>query len=292
VRLTVARTADPAPGIREITLVSPDGARLPAAPPGAHVVVECGEARNAYSLVGTDPYVLAVRAQGAGSRWLHRLAAGDRVEVSAPRSTFAPVRTARRHLLVAGGIGVTPLLAHAREAVRWGREVRMVYVHRAGAYAAELRALLGDRLREPGRAGLDAALELRDQPLGTHLAVCGPVGLMDHVVAAAERAGWPRERVHLERFAPEALEPGRPFTARLRDREVPVPAGQSLLAALEAAGVPVPNQCRQGVCGECRLPVRAGRALHRDEFLAPDEHGTAIMPCVSRAESDVLELDL
>lgn len=292
-RLVVAHTADPAPGVRELTLVAADGSRPQAAPPGGHVVVHCGERRNAYSLVGTDPYVVAVRAQGEGSAWMHRLRPGDPVEVDGPRSTFAPVRTARRHLLVAGGIGVTPLLAHAREAVRWGQDVRMVYVHRGGAYAADLRALLGDRLREPGRADLERACALTAQPLGTHLYVCGPTGLMDRVVAAAGAAGWPRERVHLERFAPAEPDPGTPFTARLRGgREVAVPAGTTLLDALAAAGVAVPSQCRQGVCGECRLPVRAGVPRHRDEYLADDERACAIMPCVSRAESPVLEIDL
>jgi dimethylamine monooxygenase subunit B len=287
--LVVARNREIAAGVREISLT---GARLPAAPPGAHVVVTCGEARNAYSLVGTDPYVVAVRRQGAGSAWMHRLAPGDRVEASTPRSTFPPVRTARRHLLVAGGIGVTPLLSHAREAVRWGRDVRMVYVHRHGAYASDLRRLLGVRLREPTRTGLDEAIALTDQPLGTHLYVCGPAGLMEHVVGAAAAAGWPGARVHLERFA-AAGDPGLPFTARLRrsGRDLAVPAGTSLLSALETAGLPVSSQCRQGVCGECRLPLLAGRALHRDLYLDPDERGAAIMPCVSRAES-LVELDL
>ncbi|WP_246394282.1 PDR/VanB family oxidoreductase, partial [Pseudonocardia pini] len=237
------------------------------------------------------------RPDGAGgSAWMHRLVVGDRVEVGLPRSTFAPVRTARRHLLVAGGIGVTPLLAHAREALRWGQDVRMLYVHRAGAYAAELTALLGDRLREAGRAELADLLPalLADQPLGTHLYACGPVGLMDRVVAAAAAAGWPADRVHLERFAPEELDPGVPFTARLArsGRDLAVPAGTSLLAALEGAGIAVPNQCRQGVCGECRVPVLAGRPLHRDEFLGPEERAAAVMPCVSRAETETLEIDL
>ncbi|SDE54040.1 PDR/VanB family oxidoreductase [Pseudonocardia oroxyli] len=290
--LVVSRTADPAPGIRELTLADPRGGPPPAAPPGAHVVLTCGDRRNAYSLVDTDPYVVAVRRQGAGSSWLHRLAPGDRVEVSGPRSTFAPVRTARRHLLVAGGIGVTPLLSHAREAVRWGQDVRMVYVHRRGAYAAELRALLGDRLREAGRADLERALDLTDQPLGTHLYVCGPPGLQDRVVDAAARAGWPGARIHRERFT-AAPEPGVAFTARLRrtGRDLAVPEGTTLLGALEAAGLAVPSQCRQGVCGECRLPLLGGRPLHRDHYLAPEERAAAIMPCVSRAET-LVELDL
>jgi ferredoxin-NADP reductase len=301
--LVVRRTAVPAPGIREITFARPDGDLLPAYPAGGHVVVSCGRRRNAYSLTGPGArpreYTLAVLLRpegGGGSAWMHRLVVGDRVEVSLPRSTFPPVRTARRHLLVAAGIGVTPLLAHAREALRWGQDLRMLYVHRSGAYAAELATLLGDRLRQAGRAELADLLPelLTDQPLGTHLYVCGPVGLMDRVVTAAAAAGWPAQRIHLERFAPEELDPGAPFTARLvrSGRDLAVPSGTSLLAALEGAGISVPNQCRQGVCGECRVPLPAGRPLHRDEFLGPDERAAAVMPCVSRAETETLEIDL
>lgn len=305
--LVVGHSAEIAPGIRELSFSRTDGGVLPAHPAGSHVVVECGAGRrNAYSLTnpGADPreYRIAVlhRADGAGgSSHMHTLRAGDTVTVSRPRSAFAPVGTARRHLLVAGGIGITPLLAHARDAVRWGRDVELIYVHRPGseAFSDELAWLLGDRLAETtdedefGRL-LDKALT--GQPIGTHLYVCGPGPLMDRVLAEAAAAGWPPDRLHLERFVPAALDPGREFVARLArsGRDVVVPSGRSLLDALLEAGVSVPNMCRHGVCGECKVPVLAGRPLHRDEYLTEAERSTAVMCCVSRSETETLEIGL
>jgi ferredoxin-NADP reductase len=295
--------------IRSLRLSRPDGGLLPPYVPGSHLVVECGAGRrNAYSLTGSgaasDEYRISVlhKPDGrGGSGWMHRLSIGDRVKVWAPRSAFAPVATARRHLLVAGGIGVTPLLSHARAAVEWGRPFTLLYGYRpgAGAHLDELRELCGDRLCElPGRGRLVGALrrELRRQPLGTHAYVCGPGGLIDAVCEMARDAGWPRERVHVERFSAEDLDPGAPFTARLArsGRAIEVPAGVSLLDALERAGVEVPNMCRQGVCGECRVGVRAGRPEHRDLYLSDAERaaGDSMMCCVSRGRDEELELDL
>ncbi|TQS42124.1 PDR/VanB family oxidoreductase [Cryptosporangium phraense] len=299
--LVVRRSTEIVPGIREIEFRAPDGRPLPPHPPGSHLVLDCGPVGNAYSLTNTgfDTYSIAVLRRGEGSAYLHGLRPGDRVAASTPRCEFAPVSTARKHLLIAGGIGITPVLAHVRDAERWHRDVELLYVHRpgAGAFADELAARLGPRLRRfPDRnafgAGLAAAL--RDQPLGTHLYVCGPGGLLDRVLRDAAAAGWLPPRLHLERFVAAELDPGREFVARLArsDRDVVVPSGTSLLDALRGAGVDVPNLCRRGICGECRVPVLAGSPLHRDEYLADDERRSAVMCCVSRAETDTLELDL
>lgn len=291
--LVVRRSVEIAEGIREIALGYPDRRPLPDHPAGSHLIV----GRNAYSLTnpGRSPaeYVIAVLKKFHGSAALHRLRPPDQVTVTRPRSAFAPVRTARRHLLIAGGIGVTPLLAHAREARWWGRDVAMLYVHRAGRgiFADELEGLLGDRLvRTTSRAAFGRLLAdaLVSQPLGTHLYVCGPESLTAQVYGAA--SGWPPERLHAERFVPVRPPPGRPFVARLARRglDVRVPAGTSLLDALQAAGVSVPNMCRQGVCGECEVPVLGGRPAHWGDY--PTEGG--VLCCVSRGESDTLVLDL
>jgi len=306
--LVVRRSTEICPDVRELAFALPGGGPLPPHPPGSHVIVECGASHNAYSLTnpGSAPqeYSIAVLRRPAGSGGslrMHGYRPGDEVTLSLPRSAFAPVSTARRHLLVAGGIGITPMLAHARDAVRWGRDVELLYVHRpeAGAYAEVLAGLLGDRLRRTTDAYDFTRLlqkALVSQPLGTHLYVCGPPALTDDVFGRAAAVGWPPERLHLERFTPVELEPGLPFTARLArsGHEVAVPSGTSLLDALLAAGTAVPNMCRQGVCGECRIPVRAGRPLHRDEYLTEDERaaGTSVMACVSRCENDTLEVDL
>jgi ferredoxin-NADP reductase len=306
--LEVAAAEEAAPGVRSVTLRRPDGGRLPAFAPGSHLVLTCGGRRNAYSLTGDGSagaeYRVSVllRPDGAGgSAFVHRLQVGDVVEAAGPRSAFAPVSTARRHLLVAGGIGITPMLSHARAAVRWGRPFQLLYGHRpgAGAHLVELRDLCGDALADHDSTPrlLDAvAAALADQPLGTHVYVCGPAPLIAFVQDTAAALGWPAQRVHAERFAAADLDPGEPFVARLRrsGRDVAVPAGVSLLSALEDAGVPVPSMCRQGVCGECRVPVTAGRPQHRDLYLSAAERdaGDAVMCCVSRSTDDEMELDL
>ncbi|MGY1722631.1 PDR/VanB family oxidoreductase [Blastococcus sp. SYSU DS0533] len=306
--LRVTGVREAAPGIRTVELASADGAALPAFPPGSHLVLHCGERRNAYSLTGAgiapESYSISVLLcpdGSGGSRWVHDLVVGDVVAADGPRSAFAPVATARHHLLVAGGIGITPLLSHARAAARWNRDFTLLYGYRpgAGAHLDELRELCGPRLEEhPDVAGFVARIEaaLASAPLGIHLYACGPAALLDTVLSAAERLGWPEARVHTERFSAAALDPGDPFEVTLArsGRRVAVPSGVSLLEALEDSGVPVPNLCRQGVCGECRVPVLSGLPLHRDLFLTQAEKAAAdsVMCCVSRSTGPALELDL
>jgi ferredoxin-NADP reductase len=303
----VVRAVEPVgEGVRAFVLGLPDGGALPPFVPGSHLVVHCGEGRrNAYSLTGSGAVAEAYRisvlrlSDCAGSGWMHRLSVGDVVMADGPRSAFPPVATARHHLLIAGGIGVTPLLSHARAAIEWGRSFTLLYAHRSGAHADELRELCGERLQEfSGRDKFAVALReaLECQPLGTHAYVCGPSGLIDTVCELAGDAGWPEQRVHVERFSADDLEPGRPFTARLARSgiDVEVPSGVSLLEALERADIQVPNMCRQGVCGECRVGVRSGRPEHRDLYLSEAERapGDAMMCCVSRALDGKVEVEL
>jgi ferredoxin-NADP reductase len=307
--LRVTRANAVAPDVRQLVLTSIDGSTLPPFTPGSHIAVECGEGRrNSYSLTGPtiepDHYAISVRLDPegrGGSRWLHNVAVGQMISVGPPRSDFAPVLNARHHMLIAGGIGITPILSHVRAAVTWGRSFELHYAvrHDRAAHIAELRELCGDRMTVyPGRERLRGALDpaLRDQPLGTHLYTCGPASMIDEVADRAAVAGWPTERMHTERFRAADLAPGAPYAAKLARSGmlVPVAPGVTLLDALLAKGVTVANMCRQGVCGECRLPVRGGRIEHRDHFLSDDERktGDAIMACVSRAVGDHLELDL
>ncbi len=301
---------------RELRLV-PDGGRpLPVFSPGSHIVVHVpGDRvhRNAYSLAcapwGTDAYRIVVRriADGrGGSRALHdRVDVGDRLEIEPPRNLFAPVTSARRHLLIAGGIGITPFVSYAHQLSAAGIPFALHYAVRDRAAIP----LLGELERLcPGPDGLAvhvdsdgssllAALEqvLDRQPLGTHVSTCGPAPMMDAVIRAARRHGWPPSRVHLERFRLD-LGPAEPFAVRLgrSGRELRVAADESLLESLENAGVEVQYLCRQGVCGECRTGVLAGVPDHRDVYLTAAERAAnaAIMPCVSRCASGPLVLDL
>lgn len=307
--LVVAGVMPLAEDIRQLTLTARDGARLPPYPPGAHLGLRWGPGRlNSYSLTGDGQapaaYTLSVLRtpdSGGGSAWVHALRPGDPVDAIAPRAAFPVAATARRHLMVAGGIGITPLLAHARWHVRWGADFVLYYSFQpgCGAHLTDLRELCGDRLRVyAGRDALWADLgpALARQPLGTQLYVCGPPSMIDAVAAEARRLHWAETRIRCEAFAVPADRPRAPFLATLATdgRSVAVSAGETLLEALERAGVPVPSLCRGGVCGECRTPVTAGRVDHRDLVLseAEKESGGWIMPCVSRAAGDEVELSL
>lgn len=309
--LVVTAVDDSVRGIRSVSLAHPSGTSLPGFTPGSHLVVECRTdsttIANAYSLTG-DPIapatyeisVLAVPGGSGGSRWIHDLAVGDSVRVHSPRSAFAPVLAATRHIFVAGGIGITPIVSHLRSAALWGRDVEVLYASREAqaAHVGDVVELAGDRARiftDRHAFMADLHATLSDQPVGTHLYTCGPAGFMDVVVEAAFSRGWPPSRVHLERFGIDALDAGEPFDVVLTaGRTISVASGVSLLDALEAEGLEVPNMCRQGVCGECRVPVGAGTPLHRDLFLSEAEKaaGDTLMACVSRADGDRLEIEL
>jgi len=326
-RLMVVEVRDLTPEVRHVVLVDPHGTALTPHEPGAHLVVTTTPGglaggttkRNAYSLTGDGvvprQYAISVLRKDAptgsgdesgGSVWMHGLGVGDVIEVEGPRSSFAPRHDQRHCLLVAGGIGVTPVLSHARAAARWGGSVEVLYSYRPGhaAHLDDLRALAetpGVSLREAVTVDETLALlrdRLADQPLGTHAYACGPPALLEAYLVAGRAVGWIDERLHLERFSAPALDPGSPFSALIvsSGRRVDVAPGTSLLAALHDAGVVVPSLCRQGVCGECVVPVRSGELEHRDLVLSDVERraGDRMLSCVSRGARSgaLIEVDL
>ena len=239
---------------------------------------------------------------GGGSRRLHEVAVGDVLAIERPRNLFPVPSRARHLLLVAGGVGITPFVSWAHQLHTDGRSFELLYAGRGEGDARifeELRHLAPDSIRSfPDRAALmDSVRESTGrQPLGCHLAACGPSAMMAAVVEVAEADGWPAERLHLERFAAEtgAMEPFRVVLGR-DGRQLDVPADRTLLEALEEAEVEVPYQCRHGVCGECLTGVLEGAPDHRDVFLTTEEREEAdrILPCVSRCQAGgTLVLDL
>lgn len=309
-RELVVLSAEPiAPGVTHFVLADPAGRVLTSYEPGSHLIIQAGAQRNAYSLVGDGinpkTYGISVlrHQTGGGSEWLHaNMEVGSRVLVEGPRSMFSPDLAAKKLLLVAAGIGVTPVLSHARAAARWGKPCEVVYIYRSGAAAhlEELRSLATEGAVELHEAqGREAGQELLQerllhQPWGTHAYACGPAEMLDTYRTLALQSGWPKERVHLERFEAPRQEPGNPFTAKVAStgRTLTVDAGVSLLEVLLAAGHEVPNLCRQGVCGECRISVRAGKVEHRDHVLTEQEKssGTVMLCCVSRGQEIEVEL--
>jgi dimethylamine monooxygenase subunit B len=299
--------------IKRFRFVRRDGGTLPAFSGGAHVVVEMddhGTRRlNPYSLM-SDPndgsgYEISVRRDDAGrggSLYLHRhVVAGMEMVISHPVNLFALDTRARKHLMIAGGIGITPFLAQIAQLGHLGGRFELHYAARSkalGAYMDRLMAAHADRVHcyfdEQGQV-IDLARVLATQPIGTHLYVCGPKGMINWVLSTAESMGWPKAALHHEEFLAPGT--GLPFEVQLvaSGKTITIGTAQSLLEAMEAAGVDAPYLCRGGACGQCETAVVAsdGTILHRDHWLTDEEKaaGAKIMPCVSRFEGKLLVLD-
>lgn len=311
-RLLVDAVRDDAPDVKVFDLVAADGRALPRAAAGAHVEVHLPAGpRRQYSLCnGPDDrraYTIAVRlaAQSrGGSRTMHGLKPGQELLVSRPRNHFPIVRGTRQAVLVAAGIGITPMLSMARHLAARGRPFTLNYFGRdreSMPLLDQLQAEFGDQLRIHaglGRTAIPAALTalLAQRRRGTHLYACGPDAFMTAVEDAAAAAGWPGPAVHRENFAaPSAAGERQPFDVMLgrSGRSISVGEGETLLEALATAGIPTASSCEQGTCGECALRVHGGAIDHRDCFLSDADRarGDVMLACVSRARDGALVLD-
>jgi ferredoxin-NADP reductase len=303
--------------------VHPAGRALPAYQAGAHIDVYLpGGYMRPYSLArapaegAATRYVIGVKrelASRGGSAALHeRVRLGDLLAIGTPRNTF-PLRAESAHVwLLAGGIGLTPLLAMAQERARAGRPYTLAVFARSRAqlaFADDLAALGSavqlhfDDPAAPEKLDL-AALLSRPQP-DHDVYLCGPAGFMRAALDAAALAGWPEERLHLEYFAPPDgaadAGSGEPFVLELAGRgiEVAVAADQSAVDALHDLGIDVPTSCEQGVCGTCVVgwhapPDRrdAGAPEHRDHCLSASERHHKVALCCSRAQAGRLVIEL
>jgi ferredoxin-NADP reductase len=314
IAVRVTEIAEVTPLVKRFRLERPDGMALPRFSGGAHVVIDMqhdGHShRNAYSLMSppqeTACYMVSVRrdADGrGGSRYLHdHLTAGMDLEISHPVNLFPLAKRATKHLFIAGGIGITPFLAMMTELGTASAPFALHYAARSRALAAfgpDLAQRYGSRVHlyhseEGARIALTPLLS--HQPLGTHLYVCGPAGMIDAVLASARALGWPEAQLHREHFlAPPS---GEAYSVELACSGKTIDVGplQSMLEAIEAAGVDAPYLCRGGACGQCETRVLhlEGALLHADHFLSEAEKasGTKIMPCVSRFAGQRLVLDL
>lgn len=299
--------------ITRFRFVSRDGSDLPAFSGGAHTVVEMddnGTRRlNPYSLMSSpldrSGYEISVRRDDAGrggSLFMHRhVRPGIEMVISYPVNLFALDNRARKHLMIAGGIGITPFVAQIAQLSAFGGRFELHYSARSkalGAYMDRLTAAHPGQVHcyfdEQGQQ-IDLGRLLSMQPIGTHLYVCGPKGMINWVLTTAEAMGWPRLALHDEEFIAPGT--GKPFTVELAasGKTITVGTTQSLLEAMEAAGVDAPYLCRGGACGQCETIIHKcnGTILHRDHWLTPEEHaeGQKIMPCVSRFEGKTLVID-
>jgi ferredoxin-NADP reductase len=299
------------PAIKAFVLRPANGGHLPPFAPGAHLSVQVAHSngQRAYSLVrphdGSGSYEIAVlhEPQGTGgSAWMHGLAPGAVLAAQAPRNDFALHEGGLPPLLMAGGIGITPLLCMARSLAAEGQPFDFFYATRseeATAYLDDVRALGGTVVHDGGEParGLDLRALLAAPKSGRHLHVCGPRGMVQAVVDTARAQGWPDDHVHFELFAGALARAGdAAFEVRtLRSgKTLTVPPGQSLLDVLIAAGLDPLYDCRQGDCGVCAVDVVDGVPDHRDHNLSPREKagGKTLCTCVSRALTPQLVLDI
>lgn len=298
-------------------LSRPDLSALPPFEAGAHVEVCLGNGLvRHYSLCNSpaerDRYVLGVLKASpsrGGSLAMTALNVGDVVQVGAPRNLFQLDDQASHCVLIAGGIGVTPILAMARQLHLQGRSFELHYLARSRRTAAFVREIEGAPFAHRVTFHFESELGARsdlEQLVGkpgdqNHLYVCGPASLMDAVFAAALARGWSASHLHREHFKAEpphasATEDERPFkvVARSTGQAYEVPAGTSVLDVLDAAGVFVLSSCREGLCGTCVTGVVEGTPDHQDHCLSAQERdaNTLFIPCRSRSKSPVLVLDV
>ena len=298
-------------GIVSVELVSPHGAELPAFAAGAHIDLHLpnGVVRS-YSLWNSPQerhrYVIGVlhdKNSRGGSRYVHeQLRVGATITIGAPRNNFPLDETAAHTVLIAGGIGITPIYGMLNELRRLGKSVELLYCARNRAEAAFVERLLGSEgvqthFDDEAGSPPDLRAYLGGKSGSAHFYCCGPTPMLNAFERTCEALGLPN--VHIERFAP--AEPvvamqGSEYECHLArsQKMVLVPTGKSLLDALLEAGVDVDHSCREGVCGSCETRVVDGVPDHRDGVLtkAERESGKTMMVCVSGCKGRRLVLDL
>jgi len=293
--------------------LKPLSGTLPAFQPGAHIDVTLPDGTlRQYSLTNGpgewESWVIGVRRQRqsrGGSRMIaEQVREGDLLAVSEPRHKFPLRRDATRTVLIAGGIGITPLLAMAKALHHGGHPFELhAFARSAGhlPFAEGLQAF-GDHLhlhlgQDPDETEATVRQFLGPHGFAQHVYVCGSARMIDTVTQAAADLGWPDEAVHYEHFSNDrAIDASSAFTVELARSAltVDVPAGVSLLAAIRDAGVTVPSSCEKGACGTCVVPLLDGVPDHQDVYLNTTEKRAcrAIVTCVSRAQTPRLVLDL
>ncbi|MFM0502455.1 PDR/VanB family oxidoreductase [Paraburkholderia caffeinilytica] len=317
---TVALTAE----IRSLRLKAIDGGPLPAFSAGAHLTfqVDLGggatlpgametsrPGERCYSLVNStdqsDYYEIAVKLETAGSggsRFMHALRPGDRIRTTLPKNDFPLHHDPHEAILIAGGIGITPILSMTAELGKRSAAFRLHYASRSPetmAYRARITQLCGERghlyfdYGDPSQ-GMPLAEVIGQPAMNRHLYVCGPRPLLDAVIATARALQWPPSHVHFELFgAPVAQTGNRPCRVVLQRSglTLDVPAGKSILDAMIDAGTDPLFDCRRGECSVCAVRVLSGTPEHRDYALSDDDREHLMCVCVSRAQEGELVLD-
>jgi vanillate O-demethylase ferredoxin subunit len=296
-------------------LTCAQGGVLPSFSAGAHIDVHLpsGLIRQ-YSLCNHPQerhrYLIGVLKDAAsrgGSQSMHEeISSGDRLFISEPRNLFPLVGEARRSLLFAGGIGITPILCMAEQLAHSGADFELHYCARSSERAAFVERLKGasfsDRVHlhfdEEADSRMDAAKILANLGPDVHLYVCGPSGFMQYVLDSAKAQSWSEGQLHREYFAAPVVDSAADgaFQVKLGSsgQVFDIPVDKTVVQVLESHGVEIAISCEQGVCGTCLTRVLEGVPDHRDLFLTEEEQAAndQFTPCCSRAKSALLVLDL
>lgn len=299
------------PRIRRLLLISGNATPLPTFTAGAHLELQVPgprDQRRAYSLVnlpGADHYEIAVQLEDdgtGGSRWVHSLQVGDELLAQAPRNDFALCENPSHVLLIAGGIGITPMLGMARALQATDTPFTLHYAGRDAAhmaYLAQVREYPDSHCwisqGDPAKRFPAAHILATPKP-GLHLYICGPAAMLNSVLSCARDLGWAADHLHYELFSGSlevAGDQGFEVQLRASGMQLHVAAGQSVLDAMLLAGLDPLFDCRRGDCGVCVAQVIEGQADHRDICLSErDRASGSFCTCVSRAGSSLLVLDL
>ena len=308
-KLRVASKTQLTDQIVGLKLESSDGSVLPGFGGGAHLNLHLGTGLSRqYSLCNPsknpDVYELAVLIESesrGGSKAVAALAVGDLVESDEPQNHFG-LKTASNHRLFAAGIGITPMLAMARELEGRGSKFDLLYRAKSSDKAAFYLELNGSDFVQfsfSSEGALDFADKVAAPSADEQLYVCGPQRFIDAVLEAAKEAGWRSDQLNREYFnaaVPESEDGDKPFTVKLKSTgdEYQIPVDQTISQVLEDAGVFVPLSCESGVCGTCLVDVISGEPDHRDLYMSDEEHAAnrQITVCCSRSKTPLLEIDL
>jgi vanillate monooxygenase ferredoxin subunit len=317
INVVVLRKAKEADGICSFELASAHGDVLPPFSAGSHIDVEVSAGRiRQYSLCN-DPndqhrYVIAVlrdpNSRGGSVSMIDRVHDGATLRISAPRNHFPLVPGAKLVVLLAGGIGITPILSMAERLSRSEIPFRLVYANRSRSRTAFIDRIANSRYgqsvlfhfdEECGGRVIDLRKAIGEPVQGSHLYVCGPTGLIKAALEAAAGNGWHSTSLHREYFQPlaeSAAEVTEAFRIRISStgNDYLVPPHRSVVEVLAEHGVNIPVSCEQGVCGTCVTRLLDGIPDHRDMFMTDDEHARndQFTPCCSRARTPLLVLDL
>jgi vanillate O-demethylase ferredoxin subunit len=312
----VAHKTPEAQGITSFELVAADGQPLPIFDAGAHIDVHVpGGLVRQYSLCNPpgerQRYLICVLRDAVsrgGSVAMHDgLAVGATLKISAPRNHFPLLESARRSILFAGGIGVTPIIAMAERLQSLGAAFDLHYCTRSASRTAFLGRLRASAFADkvdfhfddgPAQQKLNLAQTLETPQPGTHLYVCGPNGFLDAIRATARDHGWSDEQIHFEYFAgaPTHSADDTSFEVEIKSsgQVFRIEAAETVTQVLAANHILISTSCEQGVCGTCLTRVLEGEVEHKDLYLTPEEQAAndQFLPCCSRAKSGRLVLDL